>query len=105
MNIIKLESFQISGDYNNEAVYDRFNELTGLNLEFEIGQFYGTDCYGIQNFDVNNYPTLEELERKIKNYEDDMDDHRYKITIRDVFNFLRRKGELPQADILFEISY
>jgi hypothetical protein len=40
--------------------------MTGLNLEFEIGQEYGTGCYGIDHFNEKYYTTLEEIERKIE---------------------------------------
>jgi len=66
MTTKKRELYEISG-YNNEAAYGRFNQLTGMHLEFEIGQDYGTSCYDIMRFSTAEYPTLEELEYKIKN--------------------------------------
>jgi hypothetical protein len=111
MTIKKRELYEISG-YNNEAAYGRFNQLTGMRLEFEIGQDYGTSCYDIMKFSPSEYPTLEELEHKIKNQlgqdddcDMDFDEWRDGITESDIYNYLRRKGELPEADILFKISY
>ena len=94
-------------------------KLTGLSLEFEIDQSYGTDCHDVLRFSASQYPTLEELELKIKKYkkanlllddEDEEDDLCFDyddeyININEIIDYLRRKGELPEMDILFEVSY
>lgn len=105
MEIITKEYTQIKGDYNNEKVYEKFNELTGLNFEFELDdQSWGTDCYGLSKFNEKEYPTLEKLKIQIEDHKSGKE----KISNWDidlVFNYLRRKGILPEIDILFEISY
>lgn len=102
MNGKNIEIFKLDG-YNADSVYHRFNELTGLSLEFEIDQSYGTDCYGMDRFSKNSYPTLEELEEKIENFKND--EFKDYIRLDDIINYFRRKGELPETDILFEVSY
>ena len=115
MNTVRKEFYQVSlngrTDCNNRQVYELFNKLTGLHKEFEIDQDYGTGCYGICTFDANDYPTLEEFEERFKLI-DDMDDDALEekgyseyIELNDVYNYLRRKGELPEADILFRVDY
>ena len=116
-----IEIFEVGG-YNCDVIYDRFNELTGLNLEFDIDQSYGTDCYGVMKFSPTQYPTLEELEAKILKYkkenlllEDGEQDEEENFSndftygdclyLSDIVDYLRRKGELPEANILFEVSY
>ena len=114
MKIVKREIVEVEGDCNMNDIYNKFNELTGLNEEFEIGQEYGTSCYGIHGFSnglyKGDYPTLEELEAKIENYKAKRLE---KVKIKweeivdqnDVVNYLRRKGILPEADLLFIVDY
>ena len=111
MRTTKREIYELEG-YNHDVAYNTFNELTGLDLEWEIDQDYGTDCYGIMNFNINSYPTLEELEAKIQRQlnahnglDFDFDEWNDSITINDIYYYLRRKGELPEADILYHVSY
>lgn len=109
MKIITRELCQIENDYNLQNVYDKFNELTGLNLEFELEQEYGTSCYGIISFTngvyKGDYPTLEELEDKIQKAKDKTLDKYDSIYESDVVNYLRRKGILPEKDLLFAVDY
>lgn len=109
MKIIERTLCQIEDDYNLDEVYNKFNELTGLDLEFEIGQEYGTDCYGVITFTNSlyegDYPTLEELEEKIQKFKDKTLDEYDDINVYDIVNYLRRKGILPEQDLLFEVSY
>lgn len=109
MKIIKRELYEIEGDCNLHDVYSKFNELTGLDLEFEIGQEYGTSCYGIVSFSnglyKGDYPTLEELEEKIQKYKDKTLGKYEHIYTNDVVNYLRRKGILPEAALLFNVDY
>ena len=95
METRKRELFEIVGDYNNRQLYRKFNELKGTNVEFEIDQDYGTGCYGIIPFNESLYPTLEDLEIELEEY----------IGIYEIVNYLRRVGELPEADFLFSVSY
>lgn len=107
MKTKNIELVQIDG-YNHREAYKLFDQLTGLFTEYEIGQEFGTDCYDIIPFENNNYPTLEELQEKIKaQIEDDFDFNIYTdgITVTDVYNYLRRIGELPEMDILVRITY
>lgn len=109
MKIIEKTYCQIEGDYNLRKVYAKFNELTGLDLEFEISQDYGTTCYGITSFSnglyEGDYPTLEELEEKIQKTKDGtLDEYDY-ICEHEVVNYLRRKGILPEKDLLFNVGY
>ncbi len=92
-------------DCNNGDVYRKFNELTGLDVDFEIEQEYGTSCYGIMRFNEKYYPTLEKLEEKFKNYKLDSENYDYTIDVGDVFDYLRRKGILPEVDLLFNVDY
>jgi hypothetical protein len=109
MKIIERTLCQIEGDYNLNKVYNKFNELTGLHLSFQIDQEYGTDCYGIIIFKNSNnksdYPTLEELETKIQKTKNNILDRYDYITEHEVISYLRRKGILPEQDLLFEVSY
>lgn len=91
-NSIKV--FKLDG-YNLKNEYDKINELLDTNLELEIDQSYGTDCFDLIKFD-NKCPSKEELEKAIKNGEG------YPTVIID---YLREIGELPLEDILFEVSY
>ena len=105
METRKRELVEVVDDYNNNAIYSKFNELTGLNLEFEINQDYGTGCYGIFRFNRHDYPTLEEIEDKIQKYKiGELDKYDY-VGMATIFYFLMRKGELPEADILFRVDY
>ena len=112
-----IEVYKVGG-YNADSIYNRFNELTGLSLKFEIDQSYGTDCYDVLRFSASQYHTLEELEFKNKKYkkenfllEEEEDDVLYSdyddeyITLHEIIDYLRRKGELPEMDILFEVYY
>ncbi len=106
MKIIERTLCQIEGDYNLNEVYDKFNELTNLDLEFEIGQEHGTDCYDVITFtNGTHYPTLEELEEKIQKFKDKTLDEYDDINVYNIVNYLRRKGILPEQDLLFEVSY
>lgn len=109
MKIIEKTYSQVENDYNLNQVYTKFNELTGLNLEFEIEQEYGTSCYGIVSFTnglyKGDYPTLEQLEEKIQKTKDKTLDKYDRIYESDVVNYLRRKGVLPEKDLLFAIDF
>lgn len=109
MKIIERTLCQVEGDYNLNNIYNKFNELTGLHLSFQIDQEYGTDCYGIIIFKNSNnksdYPTLEELEEKIQKFKDKTLDEYDDINVYNIVNYLRRKGILPEQDLLFEVSY
>jgi len=110
---IKLsEYFEIEGDCNNYDLYDLFKQHTGVELEFEIGQEYGTGCYGLVKFMDNNpkstykfYPTLEELEDKIQKYKDKKLGKYEYIATNDIVNYFRRKGIFPEKDFLFNVDY
>ena len=110
MKVIERILCQVENDCNLDHVYDKFNELTGLNLEWEVGQDYGTGCYGINRF-INDpkypslYPTLKELEEKIQKYKNKTLDKYDGICEDDVINYLRRKGILPEQDLLFNVDY
>lgn len=108
MKITEKTYCEIENDYNLNKVYDKFNELTGLDLEFEISQEYGTSCYGIIHFTdryEGAYPTLEELEEKIQKTKDKTLERYEYITETDIVNYLRRKGILPEKDLLFSVNY
>lgn len=109
MKIVEREFCEVEGDCNLDEIYNKFNELTGLNLEFEIEQEYGTSCYGIINFSngkyKGDYPTLEELEEKIQKTKDKTLGKYEYIREDDVVNYLRRKGILPEKDLLFSVDY
>lgn len=106
MHIITKSYAQVAGDCNNDEVYEKFNELTGLDLEFVTDQEYGTGCYGISHFSPQYYPTLEDLEIKIEDFKaGKQPGWKYNINSDDVFNYLRRKGILPEEDILFNVDY
>jgi hypothetical protein len=109
MKIIERTLCQVEGDYNLNNIYNKFNELTNLDLEFEIGQEHGTDCYDVITFTNSlyegDYPTLEELEEKIQKFKDKTLDEYDDINVYDIVNYLRRKGILPEQDLLFEVSY
>lgn len=103
----------IKGDYNNDLLYNMFNEMTGLELEFDIEQEYGTECLGTIGFtEGHRDETLEEIERKIsanqaaKTAGDPEDIHwKDEICINDIVEYFRYKGILPDKDFLFAVSY
>jgi hypothetical protein len=106
------EYCELEGDCNNYDLYDLFKQHTGIELEFEVGQDYGTGCYGLIRFMDNNpkstykfYPTLEELEDKIQKYKDKKLGKYEYITANDIVNYFRRKGILPEKDFLFNVDY
>lgn len=109
MKVVEKTFCEVEGDCNLNKVYDKFNELTGLKLEWEAEQEYGTSCYGIIHFTNGNYkgdyPTLEELEEKIQKTKDKTLGKYERIYEFDVVNYLRRKGILPEQDLLFNVDY
>lgn len=109
MKVIERILCEVEGDCNLDHIYDKFNDLTGLNLEFEIGQDYGTGCYGIISFSngryKGDYPTLEELEEKIQKTKDKTLGKYDYICEHEVVSYLRRKGILPEQDLLFNVDY
>lgn len=112
-NLINRDLVQIEGDVNNDELYNLFNQMTGLNLEFEIEQEYGTACYGIDSYISEEHfkkfdPSLEEIERKIEanknsnGKEVNWKDH---IHHSDIIAYFRHKDILPKKDFLFNVDY
>lgn len=110
-DLIRKEYCQLANDCNNYDLYKMFEDHTGIKIEFEIGQEYGTGCYGVVYFVESSsrwdsYPTLEKLEEKFEKYKTNkihrLNDH---IGVDDVVNYFRRKGIFPEIDFLFNVDY
>ena len=105
LKVIKGEYVEVAGDCNLYDVYEVFNKLHGLNLEFDLNESYGSGCYGMVYFDEKNYPSQEELEQKIEHYKNKTLPEYHYLTEDDIVNYLRRRKILPEIDLLFQVDY
>lgn len=108
MNYTKDEYIDIGDIW---SAYSLFNSLTGLNIEFEPDQSYGTDCWGrckmVEKFDDYVVETVKKIEdMKTFNKEAGVRVPWFlHISEHDVIAYLIHVGEIPKANVLFEISY
>lgn len=100
--------FELAG-YNLEHERKVFSELTGLpNVELEIGQEFGTSCYGV--YELQDSPTLETIESIVSNIKQGLDKstkhkHSKSVVLSHslILQYLMLKRLLPRK-VLFKIE-
>lgn len=100
--MIKVQDWNLKKipGYNFDVCVDRVNIILGVNIEIDLAQQdWGTDCYGICFQNVDYKPALNNQE-----YEELFRSKKYHYH-NDVINYLRLIGELPNEDLLYEITY
>lgn len=85
-----------------DDLVERYNEITGKSLEFEIDQYYGTDCYDFVKVDnISDEVMLRNADDFIINY----NGREYVSQPHGIVYWLILNGHIPRKNVLVEINY